>query len=144
MTLDIVVASGPLLDEWRAIHNAVIPTTPLSRDDVADRARRHRLTLAYAAGELVGNATVRPPTGSDRVATVIVRILPAYRRRGHGTAYLSAELAQARALGAAAVETVVLAANADGLGFALARGFVERERYTLPGDTIPFVHLRLP
>ncbi|MEU3693950.1 hypothetical protein [Streptomyces narbonensis] len=31
----------------------------------------------------------------------------------------------------------------EGLRFAPARGFVEVERYVLPGDTVPFVTLRL-
>lgn len=144
MTLDVVVASGLLLEDWRAIHNAIIPTAPLSAGEVAERAGRHRLTLAYADGELVGNATVRPPSGAGLLATVIVRILPAHRRRGRGSAYLHAELAHARALGARQVETIVLASNTEGIDFALAHGFVEHERYTLPGDTVPFVHLRLP
>lgn len=143
MPLDIVVATGPLLEEWRAIHNAIIPTDPLSAEDVAERAGRHRLTLAYAAGGLVGNATVRPPHEPDAVATVIVRILAAHRRQGHGTAYLSAELVQARALGARRIETVVLASNTDGLAFAQAHGFVEHDRYLIDGDTVPFVDLHL-
>ena len=143
MPVDIVVASGPLLEEWRAIHNAIIPTAPLSADEVADRAGRHRLTLGYADGELVGNATVRPPAEGDAVATVIVRILPEHRRRGHGSGYLDAELAEARALGARRIETVVLASNAEGLAFAVARGFVEHDRYLLDGDTVPFVDLHL-
>ena len=143
MPLDIVVANGSLLAEWRAIHNVIIPTAPLSPDDVAERARRNRLTLAYASAVLVGNATVRPPRGTDAVATVIVRILPEHRRRGHGTAYLEAELGQARALGARRIETVVLASNADGLAFARSHGFVEHDRYLLDGDTVPFVDLHL-
>jgi hypothetical protein len=32
----------------------------------------------------------------------------------------------------------------NGLRFALAHGFVEFERYVLPGDAIPYVTLRLP
>lgn len=143
MPLDIVVATGPLLEEWRAIHNAIIPTAPLSADEVVDRAGRHRLTLGYADGALVGNATVRPPTEPDAVATVIVRILPGHRRRGLGTEYLDAELAMARAHGARRIETVVLASNTDGLAFAEARGFVEHDRYLLDGDTVPFVDLHL-
>jgi GNAT superfamily N-acetyltransferase len=138
--LDIVVATGPLLDDWRAIHNAIVWTTPLSADDVAERAMRHRLTLGYASGELVGNATIRPPREPGAVATVIVRILPGRRRRGHGTAYLRAELAEARALGAGRIET---ASNTEGLAFAHAHGFVEHDRYVLDGDTVPFIDLHL-
>ncbi|WP_395659024.1 GNAT family N-acetyltransferase [Nocardioides sp.] len=143
MTLDIVVAAGPLLDDWRSIHNMIIPTDPLSAADVAERAGRHRLTLAYVSGELVGNATVRPPSGPDAVATVIVRVLPEHRRRGHGTAYLDAELAEARSAGARRIETVVLESNTDGLAFALAHGFVEHDRYLLDGDAVAFIDLHL-
>ena len=145
MTLRIVSATPGLLEEWRAIHNAIIPTAPLSADDVAERATRNQLTLGYddgASGVLVGNATVRPPD-AEGTATVIVRILPQHRRRGLGSAYLDRVLADARALGPEHVETVVLASNEDGLAFALARGFVEVDRYLLDGDTIPFVDLRL-
>lgn len=143
MGLDIVTATGPLLEDWRAIHNAIIPTDPLSADDVADRATRHRLTLGYDDGALVGNATVRPPVSADAAATVIVRVLRQHRRRGLGTAYLRAEIEQARALGAARIETVVLESNTEGLAFAQARGFVEHDRYLLDGDTIAFVDLHL-
>jgi GNAT superfamily N-acetyltransferase len=142
VTLRIVSATPGLLEEWRAIHNAIIPTAPLSADDVAERATRNRLTLAYDGDVLVGNATVRPPD-AEGTATVIVRILPQHRRRGLGSAYLDRVLADARALGPEHVETVVLASNEDGLAFALARGFVEIDRYLLDGDTIPFVDLRL-
>ncbi|MDV6289414.1 hypothetical protein RBH85_19745 [Streptomyces rochei] len=52
-------------------------------------------------------------------------------------------MAEAEALGAGAVETVVLAANGDGLRFAGARGFVERDRYVLDGESDEWVDLRL-
>lgn len=144
MTLDIVVAAGPLLEDWRAIHNAIIPTHPLTAGEAAERAARHRLTVAYAAGEIVGNATVRPPQGPEAAATVIVRILPEHRRLGHGSGYLEAELAQARSLGARRIETVILETNADGLSFAVARGFVEHDRYVLDGDTVAYIELHMP
>ena len=143
MSLDIVVATGPLLEDWRAIHNAIIPTAPLTAGEVVERASRNRLTLAYAAGELVGNATVRPPSEPDGVAAVIIRILPDHRRQGLGTEYLEAELAHARSTGALRIETVVLASNPDGLAFALAHGFVAHDRYLLDGQTIPFIDLHL-
>lgn len=143
VALTIVVAAGERLDDWRRIHNQIVPTAPLSADEVAERAGRNRLTLAYAAGELVGNATIRPPRPPGAVATVIVRILPGHRRQGHGSEYLEAELGVARDPGAQRIETVVSAANVDGLAFAIARGFVEHARYLLEGQTIPFVDLHL-
>ena len=82
--LRIVPAAPDLLEEWRAIHNAVIPTAPLSSAEVADRATRNRLTVAYDSDVLVGNATVRPPSGDTGAAVVIVRILPEHRRGAWG------------------------------------------------------------
>lgn len=136
-------AAPTLLADWRLIHNAVIPTAPLSTAEVRERAGRNRLAVAYADGVPVGCSTVRPPDGETPAATVISRILPEHRGRGYGTALYEQGLTQARTLSGAGVETVVLASNAEGLRFALARGFVETERYLLPGDTVPFVTLRL-
>ena len=142
MTLRIAPAEPDGLELWRTIHNRIIPTAPLSAEEVAERATRHRLTLGYDGDVLVGNATVRPPD-DEGTATVIVRILPDHRRRGLGSAYLAHELDEARALEPSAIETVVLASNEDGLAFASARGFVEVDRYVLDGDTTAFVDLRL-
>jgi GNAT superfamily N-acetyltransferase len=77
------------------------------------------------------------------VATVIARVLPAHRGQGFGARLCARGLAQARELGARAIETVVLASNRDGLRFAQAHGFAEVERYVLPGDTVPYITLRL-
>jgi hypothetical protein len=52
-------------------------------------------------------------------------------------------LGRARELGAEVIETVVLSSNENGLRFARHRGFVEIERYLLPGDTTPWIDLRL-
>jgi GNAT superfamily N-acetyltransferase len=87
---------------------------------------------------------VRPPTEErPDTATVITRVLPPYRRRGYGGELYARGVAVARGTGAAALETVVLASNGDGLRFALAHGFTEVERYLLDGDTIPWIDLRL-
>ena len=73
---------------------------------------------------------------------MIARVLPEYRRRGCGTAIYQHCLERGRSL-ADTIETHILASNEDGLRFAKAHGFVEVETYLLPGDTIPFVELRL-
>jgi GNAT superfamily N-acetyltransferase len=129
------------LRDWQDIHNLVIPTAPLSVDEIRERAHRNHLEVAYLDGVAVGCSTVRAPDGDS--VTVIARVRPEYRRRGFGTQVYERALAKARELGARVIGTVVLAANDDGLRFALRRGFVEVERYVLPGDTIPFVELRL-
>ncbi|MFI8420148.1 GNAT family N-acetyltransferase [Streptomyces sp. NPDC085479] len=142
--LRVVPATGERqLADWRAVHNAIVPTAVLSEEQVRERAGRNLLEVAYLGGVAVGCSTVRPPDGETPAATVIARILPEHRRRGFGTVLYERGLGHARTLGGAGVETVVLASNEEGLRFALARGFTEVERYVLPGDTVPFVALRL-
>ncbi|WP_449486741.1 N-acetyltransferase family protein [Streptomyces avidinii] len=125
------------------MHNLIVPTAELDLEAVRERSARHVLDVAYVGGTLVGCMTVRPPADGSATATVIARILPAHRGRGLGRALYERGLARARQLGAEVIETVVLASNPEGLTFARANGFVEFDRYVLPGDTIPFVDLRL-
>ncbi|TWV40893.1 GNAT family N-acetyltransferase [Streptomyces misionensis] len=132
-----------MLEQWRHVHNVVVPPAAMSLADARRRRERNRLANAYLGSELVGCSTVRPPAGAERVATVIARVLPEFRGRGFGAAVYAEVLEHARALGAAAVETCVLAANEDGLRFARLRGFEETDRYTLDGDPAVWVDLRL-
>ena len=136
-----LVSVGPgLVEDWREVHNAVVPSSPLSSAEVQERLGRFRLHLAYAGTELVGCTTVRPSFGEDGETTVIVRVLPEHRRRGHGGAMLRLLLDD---VGPAPLETIVWEANTDGLRFARAHGFVEEtERYLAPGDSAPFLTLR--
>jgi len=107
MRLRIAPVRSAAVTLWRDIHNATIPAHTLTSDDVLERLTRNSLTLAYDGDELVGNATIRPPRPDTMTATVIVRILPEYRRQGFGSEYLSAMLAEARGMGARRIETVV-------------------------------------
>ncbi|MEU3659310.1 GNAT family N-acetyltransferase [Streptomyces sp. NPDC032940] len=132
-----------MAEQWRHVHNEIVPPAAMSLDDVRERSARYRLENAYLGDVLAGCSTVRPPAGEERVATVIARVLPAFRGRGIGTALYERGLAHARGLGAGAVETVVLAANGEGLRFAAARGFAESERYVLDGESDEWVDLRL-
>lgn len=137
------VDSEALMLDWQLVHNEIIPTDPLSLEDVRERVGRNVLEVAYDGDVLVGCSTVRPPSAETSAVTVIARILPAYRRRGFGEVLYRQGLARARELGGDSVETIILASNVEGLAFAASHGFVEIERYVLPGDTIPFVTLRL-
>ena len=129
--------------DWQHVHNTIIPSHVLSLDDVRQRAHLNRLEVAYLGPEAVGCSTVRPPTDEAPAATVIARVLPAFRQQGFGQELYARGLEFARALGATTIETVVLASNLDGLRFAESRGFVEIDRYVLPGDTVAFIDLRL-
>jgi RimJ/RimL family protein N-acetyltransferase len=131
--LRIVEVGVDTEDVWRRIHNDIIPASPLTVEDVAERRQRHLLTLAYSGETVVGNATLRSPEDNSDIRTVIVRILPQFRNQGFGTAYLAQQLDQARRLGSRRIETVVLVANTDGLRFARNHGFEEIDRYVVDG-----------
>lgn len=131
------------VEDWRAVHNAIIPTHLLSAEQVAERATRHHLEVLYLGERVVGCSTVRPATEEDPAVTVIARVLPEHRGRGLGTALYRRGLARARQLAGDGIETVVLASNESGLRFAERVGFDETERYLLDGDTVPYVTLRL-
>lgn len=132
-----------MLDQWRHVHNVIVPPAAMGIDEVRERSGRHRLENAYLGDVLVGCSTVRPPEGEEGVATVIARVLPEYRGRGFGAALYEKGLGYAHVLGARVIETCVLAVNEDGLRFAEVRGFVEVDRYVLEGETDLWVDLRL-
>ncbi|MFD7872773.1 GNAT family N-acetyltransferase [Streptomyces sp. NPDC059766] len=136
------VAGEAMTEQWRHVHNVVVPPAAMSPAEALERVGRYRLANAYLGDTPVGCSTVRPPEGADAVATVIARVLPGFRRRGFGTALYEHGLAHARTLGARTVEAVVLAANEDGVRFAEARGFVEVERYVLDGESDLWLTLR--
>jgi GNAT superfamily N-acetyltransferase len=131
------------LKDWQHVHNVIVPPAAMSLDDVRERVRRNHLEVAYLGDVVVGCTTVRPPTDDTGTATVIARVLPEHRGQGFGEDLYARGLEQARELGARLIETVVLAANEDGLRFALKHGFVEIERYVLPGETAEWIDLRL-
>ncbi len=143
MELRIEPISDATLENWQHVHNVIIPAAALSLAEVQERAKRNRLEVAYADDLLVGCSTLRPPLGDSTTATMIVRILEAFRRRGYGEAYYRHMLAQVPALGAKTLETIVWEPNIDGLKFARKCGFVEVDRYFPPEGGAPFITLRL-
>ena len=139
----VPVVGDEMAEEWRHVHNVIVPPAAMGIEDVRERGRRYRLENAYLGDTLVGCSTVRPPDGEDAVATVIARVLPEYRGHGYGTRLFRHGLAYARVLGAKVIETCVSADNEDGLRFAKARGFVETDRYVVEGGPDLWVDLRL-
>ncbi|MFD0286253.1 GNAT family N-acetyltransferase [Streptomyces lutosisoli] len=131
------------LKDWQHVHNVIVPPAAMSLDEVRERVRRNHLEVAYLGNVLVGCTTVRPPTDDTATAMVIARVLAEHRGQGFGEELYVRGLKQARELGAEVIETVVLAANEDGLRFARKHGFIEIERYVLPGETAEWVDLRL-
>lgn len=134
------VTDDQTADLWTQVHNQIIPSDPLTVAQVVERSKLYALDLATLDGTTVGCSTVRPVV-DDELVTVIVRILPTYRRRGLGSALLAHALTHARAWDADHIQTIVHGSNVDGLEFALQRGFVETDRYTLDGESVPYIHL---
>ncbi|MFC0551405.1 GNAT family N-acetyltransferase [Planotetraspora thailandica] len=131
------------IEDWRHVHNVIVPPAALTLDEVRERVRRNRLEVAYLGDVVVGCTTVRPPEGDADTVTLIVRVLPEHRRRGFGTALFSRALKQAWTLGAGRIETVIWGSNLDGLHFARTNGFVEESSYLPPGEQVPFLTWRL-
>jgi GNAT superfamily N-acetyltransferase len=131
------------LEDWRHVHNTVVPDAAMSLDEARERVGKYLLEVAYDGDVLVGCTTVRPPEGDGAAATVIVRVLPRWRGRGIGAALYERAMRQAAEHAAPAVETVVWAANAAGVRFAAARGFVEVDRYEPEPGAVPYLTLRL-
>ncbi|WP_338703986.1 GNAT family N-acetyltransferase (plasmid) [Streptomyces sp. Q6] len=137
------VGGDATVRDWQYVHNLVIPTHHRSFDEVRERSQYNVLEVAYLDETLIGCTTVRPPASETPVATVIARVHPKHRGQGLGAELYERGLTQARDLGAEAIATVVLASNTDGLRFAQQRGFVKIDEYLLPGETIPWLDLRL-
>ena len=54
------------LDDWRYVHNEIIPTHLLSLDEVRERAQHHHLEVAYCGDALVGCSTIIEGKASAR------------------------------------------------------------------------------
>ena len=50
----VQVSDEQTVVDWQHIHNEIIPTDPLSLDEVRERSGRHRLELAYVDARWVG------------------------------------------------------------------------------------------
>lgn len=139
--LSVERVGAATLDDWQRIHNVIIPSAPLTVAEVRERSAMYLLEVAYVKGVAAGATTVRPPTDSA-AATVIVRILPEFRRRGYGTQLYTRAVGEARRSGWEALETVVWESNVDGLTFARNRGYVEIDRYYPEGARAAFITMR--
>ncbi|MFF5234894.1 GNAT family N-acetyltransferase [Dactylosporangium sp. NPDC000521] len=138
------VTDDATLEDWRLVHNTVVPDAAMSADEARERVGRYLLEVAYDGDVLVGCTTVRPPEADGGASTVIVRVLPRWRGRGLGSALYERAMRQAAGHAAPAVETVVWAANAGGVRFAEARGFAEVDRYEPEPGAVPYLTLRRP
>jgi len=134
MTLDIrVVRTDDDYEAWRRVRLAVLPH---ERSDTVEQLRRSAsrtrlLLLAYLDGELAGHGSADLSQVGGR-ASVTPRVLPAFRRRGVGTALLRTLADHAATLAVDRVSAVVdIPGTGDGAGsiaFAERFGFAEVDR----------------
>ncbi len=137
-----MVVTDTDIEDWRQVHNAIIPDE-LGFDDVRERLQRNHLDVAYLGEALVACTTVRPPSPDSAEPIVIVRVLPDYRRQGIGATLLERALGQAAEFGGEGVATIVWEPNVDGLRFATAHGFTDEiDRYVPDGETSAYLTLR--
>lgn len=129
------------LEEWRRVRIAVIPyeRTQSVAEIRADETPERLLVLAREDGVVVGSGTAnRSEIG--KAGSVIPRVLPEHRRRGHGTALLEHLVDHVAGLG---FETVRAGADDEGsLAFAGRFGFEEVNReveqsYRITGPVEP-------
>jgi GNAT superfamily N-acetyltransferase len=115
---------------WRSVRLTVVPHERAATVDELKGMRRQGrlLLLAEAAGEVVGSGVTEPSMLAGR-ASIAVRVLPAYRRRGIGAQLLRALSGHAHAQGhLCAVGTV-------GEGIASLRAAVRLRRGGPPDRT---------
>jgi mycothiol synthase len=129
------------LEAWRRVRIAVIPyeRTQSIAEIRADETPERLLVVAREDGVVVGSGmATRSEIG--KAGTVIPRVLPEHRRRGHGTALLERLVDHVAGLGH---RTVRAGADDDGsLAFAHRFGFEEVNReveqtYRLAGPVEP-------
>ena len=114
------------LDAWRAVRRAVLPNeSTITIEQLRSRESPQRLmVIAEVDGELAGHGFTDVSSYAD--GFVVPRILPAFRRRGIGSAVLEVLLGHARSVGHRSV-----ASNTDqvaALAFAAVHAFVEIDR----------------
>jgi GNAT superfamily N-acetyltransferase len=117
------------LEAYARVWSEVHPNAPISGDEVRRRLTEWddgRLYLVAEADEDVVGTGFASRTSTPGRAAALVAVLPAYRRRGMGSALLAASLAHARELGASVASGSLSEAD---LPWAERRGFeaVERE-----------------
>ena len=116
------VLTEQTVEDWKRVHNEIVPIAAMSTEEVRERIDGNHLEVVYLDGTLVGCTTVRP-LDEDGAATVIVRVLPPFRRQGLGTRLYERAMEHAKTLEPQHIETIIWAPNTDGLRFAEAKGF---------------------
>ena len=117
------------LEDYRTVFQVVLPDDRCPSVEDLRRTLEHRslrtLLIAREGGDLVGCGLFDQSDEVGRAATS-ARVLPAYRRRGHGTVILEHLLDLARTAG---FEIVSAGTDDDGSAqFAIRHGFTEADR----------------
>jgi mycothiol synthase len=106
------------LQDWVHVKNAVVPNEPVTAEQIRASAEQGRLLLlAEAGGELAGSGIAARSHFAGR-GFVAPRVLPEHRRRGLGTAILTALTDHVRGLDRGELISFVYADEPDSVAFA--------------------------
>jgi GNAT superfamily N-acetyltransferase len=113
------------LETWAELKSRVVPSGPVTADQLRRSAGRDRLLLlAELDGVAVGCGTADRSNVGGR-AFIAARVLPEHRRQGIGTALVGALAEHARTLGLSGVNAFVDAAEPHSIAFAEQLGLIE-------------------
>jgi GNAT superfamily N-acetyltransferase len=120
-----VVQTNADLERWASIKSLVVPTQPVTAEQLHRSAGPDRvLLLAELDGAAVGAGIADRSEFGSR-AFIAARVLPEHRRRGVGTALVRALSDHARALGLERMTAYVDAAEPHSIAFARQLGLSE-------------------
>jgi len=140
-------------DTWRATYAAILPEEAIGQflvDAYAlpavewriERADRFEVAVSEAESSVVGFSEWVAGSGDDELVWAATYVMPAWQRRGIGRTFLLSAVAAYRGR-AARLLVVVAEANAAGLNFYRAMGFVPVERLESGIYGTPVRELRL-
>jgi GNAT superfamily N-acetyltransferase len=113
------------------VYNAVWPNEAVTMDEVRHYKAAmtdHVDLVARADGDVVGSCFAAIEPQRPELVTVLATVLPAHRGRGVGTAFYRAISTWAREREREVLEAIVSDDDAESMGFAESRGFVEDRR----------------
>ena len=116
------------LELWAALKNAVLPTEPVTAEDLRRAEKPGRLLLLAELEGSPAGCGLGVPSSFAGCCFVVPRVLPAARRRGVGTALFEALSRHALSLGRQSIVAHVREDDPPSLEFAARRGFAEVDR----------------
>lgn len=113
------------LDVWAGIKSRVVPNEPVTVEQLRTADEPDRLLLLAELDGLAAGCGIASRSSFGGRAFLAARVLPEQRRRGVGSALVSALSTHARALGLTGVNTFVYADEPHSIAFAESYGLAD-------------------